>query len=345
MFTVFPILYPAGVAVGAQPVLLAGALLSGALFGDNLAPISDTTVISASSRRYRRRNGLAEVGGVVRARAPYSLSAALVAAVLFYLAGMGAGNLFGGSTHAAAAAAGDPSPRGLVMLVPVLVLLIVAFVKRDLFLTALIGLVTGTLVALAAGLMSVKDVLSVTDGKPTGFLVSGVSGMLPLILLAVVIFAMIGVLQSAGVFDDVVALMTRSNPGKSPVRAEFMIAAGAVLTTSAFAGVNGSSMIFFGQFADRIGADVGLHPYRRANIMDCFTLGLGVIFPVASSFLLIASTLTQGYPGIPSVSAPSIFTTAFYPLCLTLVMVAAILTGWGRRYEGPNGAPTRSLTR
>ena len=89
MFTVFPILYPAGVAVGAQPVLLAGALLSGALFGDNLAPISDTTVISASSQRYRRRKGLAEVGGVVRARAPYALSAALVAAVLFYLAGMG----------------------------------------------------------------------------------------------------------------------------------------------------------------------------------------------------------------------------------------------------------------
>ncbi|MYT10727.1 MULTISPECIES: Na+/H+ antiporter NhaC family protein [Streptomyces] len=283
MFTVFPILYPAGVAVGAQPVLLAGALLSGALFGDNLAPISDTTVISASSQRYRRRNGLAEVGGVVRARAPYSLSAALLAAVLLYLAGMRADNMFLGSTHAAAAAAGDVSPRGLVMLVPVpvpvLVLLIVAFVKRDLFLTALVGLVTGTLVALAAGLMSVKDVLSVTDGKPTGFLVSGVSGMLPLILLAVVIFAMIGVLESAGVFDDIVALMTRS---------------------------------LFGQFADRIGADVGLHPYRRANIMDCFTLGLGVIFPVANSFLLIASTLTQSYPGIPSVSAPSIFTTAFY---------------------------------
>lgn len=37
MLTVFPILYPAGVAVGAQPVLLAGALLSGALFDDNLA--------------------------------------------------------------------------------------------------------------------------------------------------------------------------------------------------------------------------------------------------------------------------------------------------------------------
>ncbi|MET9793691.1 Na+/H+ antiporter NhaC family protein [Streptomyces canus] len=293
MFTVFPIVYPAGVAVGAQPVLLAGALLSGALFGDNLAPISDTTVISASSQRYRRRNGLAEVGGVVRARAPYSLRCC---------------SIWPGWGPAACSEAGHARRR------PLRVLLIVAFVKRDLFLTALIGLVTGALVALAAGLMSVKDVLSVTDGKPTGFLVSGVSGMLPLILLAVVIFVMIGVLQSAGVFDDIVALMTRSNPGKSPVRVEFMIAAGAVLTTSAFAGVNGPSMIFFGQFADRIGVDVGLHPYRRANIMDCFTLGLGVISPVASSFLLIA-------------------------------MVAAILTGWGRRYEGPNGVPTRSLTR
>jgi len=39
--------FPAGVLLGANPVLLFGAILSGAIFGDNLAPVSDTTIVSA----------------------------------------------------------------------------------------------------------------------------------------------------------------------------------------------------------------------------------------------------------------------------------------------------------
>ena len=36
------LLFPAGVLLGANPVLMFGAILSGAIFGDNLAPVSDT---------------------------------------------------------------------------------------------------------------------------------------------------------------------------------------------------------------------------------------------------------------------------------------------------------------
>lgn len=50
MFTAFPIFYPAGIILGGSPMFLAGAIVSGAIFGDNLAPISDTTIASASTR-------------------------------------------------------------------------------------------------------------------------------------------------------------------------------------------------------------------------------------------------------------------------------------------------------
>ena len=119
--------------------------------------------------------------------------------------------------------------------------------------------------------------------------------------------------------------------------AELAIGIGALATATIFAGVNGPSMILFGPVADRIGAAAGLHPYRRANVMDCCTLGLGSVVPVVSSFLLIASLLTQGHEGAPVLAAPSIFLAAFYPLVLTVVIVLAILTGWGRRFEGQNG--------
>ena len=43
MFIAFPIFYPAGIMLGANENMMAGSIVSGAIFGDNLAPISDTT--------------------------------------------------------------------------------------------------------------------------------------------------------------------------------------------------------------------------------------------------------------------------------------------------------------
>ena len=45
MFTCFPIFYPAGILLGSSAPVLARAIVGGAIFGDNLAPISDTTII------------------------------------------------------------------------------------------------------------------------------------------------------------------------------------------------------------------------------------------------------------------------------------------------------------
>src|SRR5699024_5426413 len=148
----------------------------------------------------------------------------------------------------------------------------------------------------------------------------------------------------AGVFDMIVDWTTRGERAKTARGAEAFIGLGAVVTGTVFAGVNGPCMMMFGPVADRIGAKANLHPYRRANIMDCFVLGLGCIISVVSSFLLIASQLTQGLENAPSVAAPAIFITAVYPLVLTVVMVVAVATGWGRRFEGPDGAEVRTQT-
>ncbi|WP_329886372.1 Na+/H+ antiporter NhaC family protein [Pseudoramibacter sp. HA2172] len=51
--TVFPILFPAGVLMGGNPGVLAGAILSEAIFGDNLAPISDVTIALTTNQRFR----------------------------------------------------------------------------------------------------------------------------------------------------------------------------------------------------------------------------------------------------------------------------------------------------
>lgn len=341
LFTAFPIFYPAGVALGADPVLLGGAILSGALFGDNLAPISDSTIVSASTQRYRTRAGAADVGGVVRSRARYALVAALLSAIAFLVLGL----VLTGEPAAPAAGENPGGPLSLIMLIPVVALLLTAFWKRDIMLAATVGLISGVVVGLLSGLFAPADILSVTEeGALAGFLADGVADMLPMIGLAIVVFGIVGVLDHAGVFDRLVGWIGRAKAARSPRGAEATIAVGAVATTVVFAGINSPAMLMFGPVADRIGSAAGLHPYRKANIMDCFTLGLGAVVPVGSVFLLIASQLTQGLgDGVPGLTSVAVLTTSFYPLILTVVMIVSILTGWGRRFEGADGEPVREL--
>ena len=89
--TVFPILYPAGILLGSHPAILAGAILSGAIFGDNLAPISDVTIASTTNQRFRTKEGYADIAGTVGYRLKYALIAGGIAVVLFAVFGGGSG--------------------------------------------------------------------------------------------------------------------------------------------------------------------------------------------------------------------------------------------------------------
>lgn len=128
MFTAFPILYPSGLLLGADPVFLAGAILSGAIFGDNVGPISDTTIASASTQEYTNKPGVADVAGVVGSRMKYALVAAAAATVCFALFGGSGSDI--NAAEAEAILAQYSNPKGLIMLIPVAILLIVAFIKR-----------------------------------------------------------------------------------------------------------------------------------------------------------------------------------------------------------------------
>jgi len=75
-----PLLYPAAAGLGADPVILMGAVIGGATFGDNISPVSDTTIASASTQG-------ADIGGVVRSRIKYAVPAALLAVLAYGLLG------------------------------------------------------------------------------------------------------------------------------------------------------------------------------------------------------------------------------------------------------------------
>ena len=338
MFTCFPIFYPAGVLLGCDPAVLAGAIVSGGVFGDNLAPISDTTIISAGTQEYSRRSGFADVGGCVSSRLKYALAAGVPSLILF-------GILGGGGSAGSGAAdylAGNMNPTSLVMLFPVAVMLFVAVKSRNIYKAITVGIVLGTVVGLVFGLLTFDSIVSVTDGVPTGFLTDGVSSMMPYtVILVFSVYGIMGVLTAAGVLDRIALGILGSPLGKSVRGAELAMMLGISVTTLIFGGVTSASMATFGKIQNEIGKRVGLHPYRRANLLDGFANAIVVAAPFLSVFVFVGASLTVGYDFVEPLSLTQVAGHMFYSMILFVVLLASILTGWGRIYEGADGKPEK----
>lgn len=196
MFIAFPIFYPAGIMLGANEMMMAGCIVSGAIFGDNLAPISDTTIASASTQQFK--NGKpADIGGVVSSRIKYSAVAGLITIVIFAIFGGMGGVYEGGSIDAAA------NPVSLMMLIPVVLMLTVSTKTRNIYEGILVGLVTGTVVGLAAGLFTPEQVFSndAANNAAVGFLIDGINNILPTCALVISVFGIMGVLSDAGMLN------------------------------------------------------------------------------------------------------------------------------------------------
>lgn len=325
MFTAFPIFYPAGLILGGSPMFLAGAIVSGAIFGDNLAPISDTTIASASTQQFRDGRP-ADIGGVVKTRLQYAAVAGAVSIVLYAILGGIGGNFQGGAIEAAS------NPISLVMLIPVAIMLIVATKSRNIFLGIFVGLVTGILTGLTMGLFPFSEVFAndPAHNVVTGFLVTGVSSMLGTVGLVIAVFGIMGVLTEAGALDYLVGKILSSKMAQTPRGAEFAAAIGISLTTIIFGGVTSASILTFGPVLNKIGAAKGIHPYRRANLLDGIANSLPAVIPFMGVFVFIGSALTGLSPVI-------VFGGTLYAFSLFTVFIVSIITGWGRTFEGKNG--------
>lgn len=337
LFTAFPILYPSGILLGANPAALAGAILSGAIFGDNIAPISDTTIASASSQAYKYKAGVADIGGAVSSRIKYGLAAAAASVICFAVTGGGGAVDTAGNELLAQ----HTDPRSLIMLIPVVILLIVAIKSRNIFLASTAGIISGIAVGLVSGVLTPGDIVSVTDGAMDGFFVDGIKNVIGTIGYLYAVAGLIGLLNESGTMEDIIQKLINSKLNDSVIGSEIIMAIGVMLSCLALGAANGPSIIMFGPIANEIGKTKDLHPYRRANLLDAFAGSLPIIVPVVSCFIFIAVSSANGcmadYSFIRELSPISISLHTYHCFFLFAVFAIAIFTGWGRKYEGKNG--------
>lgn len=321
MFIAFPIFFPAGMLLGANEMFMAGCIVSGAIFGDNLAPISDTTIASASTQVFKDGKP-ADIGGVVTSRLKYSAVAGLISIVIFAVCGGIGGNYQGGSIEAAA------NPASLIMLIPVALMLFTSTKTRNIYAGILVGLSLGIIVGLAAGLFTMSDVFAndAANNAAVGFLIDGVNNILPTCALVISVFGIMGILTDAGMLDLIADKILSSKLAQTDSGAELACMLGISITTILLGGVTSASILTFGPILNHIGSAKNIHPYRRANLLDGTANSIPSIVPFMSVFVFIGAALTGMSPVV--VAGGTI-----YGFALFFVFLAAVITGWGRRKE------------
>jgi Na+/H+ antiporter NhaC len=325
------LMYPSGLILGADPLWLFAAILSGAAFGDNLAPVSDTTVVSATTQE-------TDIPGVVRSRFKYAIIAALPALAIFLLVGGNEGAI--DRARADELLATSASPDGLALLVPFALVIVLALRGYHILVTLTWGILLAIALELALGLADADAILFLDAERKRvgGALVNGITGYLALSILILLIVAGGHVMRLGGALDALVESIKRI-ADRSVARAEVAIWS-IVFSLNVFITINTAAEITAAPVVSKLGKRFRLHPYRRANMLDAVTSAVGYIFPWGGGVLIGYQTirnLEASYDFIVVVPPTDVWPFVLHGWFLAGVMLLAALTGFGRTFEGPHG--------
>ena len=315
-FVVIPILFPVGVMAGAAPEYMIGAIVSGAAFGDNLGPISDTTIASSATQH-------ADLGTVVKTRMRYSLPAAAGALILFLL--------FSGTTEGGSAAgtADDPAnPLSLIMLVVPVVIIVLCMLRKHLITALSWGILSGIAAGLISGIYRVEDLIAFPGGfSVSGAVIEAITGTAGTMAMLIGIFSLLGVLERSGFFEDVGALLARLAKKERSTEATIVLSVGIL---SMVTGVISVAIVALGDLINEIGNKAGVNRYRRANLMDCTGCVFCFLAPWTVHCVIPAQLSAQFGEGY-AVAPGSVPFVNYYSLCMLVILVMAVAAGYGRK--------------
>jgi len=347
------LVFPAGVLLGADPVLLFGAILSGAVFGDNLAPVSDTTIVSAVTQD-------ADIGGVVASRFKYALVAAVLALASYVVAGQA---MAGEPLDVAANAGGGAGPLGLVHLLSILAVIGTAVAGRHIIEAVSWGLIVSVALNIALGLApasamlvfrstSESGIAATLNGLPVlgsvieiapdasatvgGSLYTGALGFFPLIVLVLLIVGAAQVMRAGGGFAAIEEWLLE-HVATTVRRAETTMVIGTAIVNATIT-INTAAEIAIAPFIRTLGQRFNINGYRRANILDANTSALGYIFPWGGGVLAGYAAMIQlpqqfdWFTEAMLANPAAVWPYVFHGWFLVAVFLIAAWTGYGLEY-------------
>jgi Na+/H+ antiporter NhaC len=226
---------------------------------------------------------------------------------------------------------------GLPMLaVPALVIgLLMA--RRHLLVGLLTGIAAATLLGLALGLIAPGEVFYVDHESfgARGLIVSGIERGIGVSIFTILLMGLVAGLEATGITERLVDMARKRAKSARDVELWTFgtVSAAVLLTTHSTV-----ALLAVGPFTRQAGSRFGINACRRANVLDTTVCTYPFLLPYCIPTILAAS-MTAGVATMPRLSPFSIGLMNFHSWALLVVIVLAILTGWGRGAieEGPTG--------
>ena len=288
-----PIAVAVSTASGFDLAFCVASVMGGAMFGDNLSFISDTTIAACNGQGCEMKDKFRENFWIALPAAVVTLILILVLSFQTEIQG-----------HVI-------QPYHLTQVIPYVFVLIGGIVGINVFVVLLTGIVSGALIMLIGGYTVPVEIL-----KNMG---SGVSGMFETCMVAILVAAMCALIREYGGFDALLSWIHRIFRGKKGGQ----LGMGLLVGTMDIATANNTvAIVMANPIAKEMAEEYGITPRKTASLLDTFSCIFQGVIPYGAQMLVAISAVNE-LGG--EISAFKIMPKLFYPMLLLLSSLITIM--------------------
>ncbi|MEZ9623375.1 Na+/H+ antiporter NhaC family protein [Vibrio sp. 10N.222.55.A3] len=283
-------------SAGMSIPLTAGVVLSGAMFGDNLSIISDTTIAATRSQGCEMRDKFKE-------NIRIALPAALIAIVIF-------------AFNSTATQVPETGPIEWLKVLPYITILILAVSGMNVFVVLAIGI-------LLAGGVSLGSVEKYGMTDYAQDIYAGFGNMQEIFLLSMLIGGLSELMRRQGglafltnLVSGVIRAFGSSHSKQANGRASELGIAGLVSMVNLCTANNTVAIIVSGSVARQLAEENNVSPRRSASLLDIFSCVIQGVLPYGAQVLLLGSVF--------NLSPLDIVANSYYCFALAIVAVVAV---------------------
>ena len=288
-----PIAMEVSKAAGFVDELCIASVVGGAMFGDNLSFISDTTIAACNGQGCKMSDKFKGNFLIALPAAIGSLILILVSTVM---------------KDESVVLAGQWS---LLQIAPYVLVLLLGILGVNVFLVLLIGIFSGSVIMLATGAVSFPDLL--------GNMGDGIGNMFETSMVAVLVAAMCALVRVNGGFDALLSLIRKVFRGRRGGQLGMGLLVGAMDIATAN---NTVAIVMANPIAKEMAGDYGISPKRSACLLDTFSCVFQGVIPYGAQMLVAITAAAEA--GV-TVTAFGVMKYLFYPMLLLVSSLAAIL--------------------
>lgn len=245
---------------GLNMSLVMGACLCGALFGDNLSMISDTTISATRTQNVELKDKFRSNFGI-------AVPAAVITIILLLV--------FGAPETVVQMESLDYS---LVKVLPYLIVVVCALIGMNVFCVLLLGIASAGVIGIIYGDLTI---LSLAQNIWTGF-----QGMIEVFLLSMFIGGIAELTKQYGGIKWLLEKISKMFKGKKSAQLGVSILTGLCDVATAN---NTISIIISGKIANDVSREYDIDPRKTASILDISSCVMQGMLPYSAQFLTIVS--------------------------------------------------------